>query len=166
MNRRGELTTQEILEIILAGAAVLLMGFLLYRLISPSFDVNDETAKAYFDSFMDAIKVADSDGDGVFSMWQPEGDVSFHVVYFGGRRSVARGERGEMEFFSFGKNENHVCLCYIEEGESECGYCENLKYPATYDDGQSDLESEKWAFGSQNRVEIIKREDVYEIVRK
>lgn len=157
LNKKGEMTTQEILEIVLGAAVVLVMAILLFRLLSPGLDVNEETAEAYFDSFMEEIGVADSGGTGVFLMWQPEEDVSFYVVYFGDGMRI---EKEGVNFSLFGDNRNSVCLCYVEEGDSVCGYCENLRHPASYDGELKD-----WVFGSQNKVRIIKGEDVYEIVR-
>jgi hypothetical protein len=157
LSKRGEMTWEEILGVVLGAGAVLIMAVLLFRLIAPSFDVNDETAEGYFDLFMEGIGVADSGGTGGFLMWQPEEDVHFYVVYFGDRVKV---EGGGAKFSFFADNENAVCLCYVVEEESKCWYCENLRHPATY---AGELGS--WVFGSQNEVEIVKGEGVYEIVK-
>ena len=105
ISKRGELTTKEIIEIILGAAVVFVMVVLLYALISPVFDKMDETTKSYFESVEEVIE----DGGGTFSMWQTvEEGKEFYLVYFQNRSSLEIRRK----FYSLGNNVNHVCVCY------------------------------------------------------
>jgi hypothetical protein len=157
VGKRAEMSWGEILGLILAVVVVSGLAWLLFRLLMPSFDVNDETARSYFDSFLEGVDVADSGGDGAFLMWQPEENVNFYVVYFGDRKVV----ESDVEFFLLRNNENAVCLCYVEGGESFCKYCKNLRSPVIYDGSDA---SETWTISAQERVKITKGEGFYEIV--
>ena len=44
VNKKGEITTKEILEIVLGAAAVLVLIFLIFSLLVGSFDKDEETA--------------------------------------------------------------------------------------------------------------------------
>jgi hypothetical protein len=159
MNKRGELTTKEIIEIVLGGAATLLLIVLLYSLIAPNFDRDDEVAKSYFNSFEDAVAVADDGETGSFSMWMPaenKKDKEYFLIYFGA--GVTHKIEGNHEYTSFGDNINHICICYFEDIDI-CGYCRNLNYPVTL----SGVSDDKWAVAMNEEIEIIKSEDVYEI---
>ena len=156
VSKRGELTTNEILEIILAVVAVLVMAYLLYGLISPRFDKTDKTAESYFKSFNEVI----SDGGGSFSMWQPEnsGEV-FYFAYFGGDMVFyLRDGDSISKFFSFGDNVNHFCICYLDK-EVKCNYCSNLDMPLVFE-GKTD---ESWILGVGEKVNVVKRESYYEV---
>lgn len=151
------MTTKEIMEIILGGAAVLLLIVLLYNLISPNFDVGDETAKVYFDSLEEQIAVADKEGGvGSFSIWLPRGEddeKEFLLVYFGNHSS----RKGPMRtFYSLGNNVNHICICSWDEGEDKCNYCKNLDLPVVR---ERDM-GETWAVGIGPKFEIRKMEEV------
>ena len=159
INKRGELTTKEIMEIVLGGAATLLLVVLLYNLIAPNFDKTEETAKSYFDSFEDAVAVADSGGTGSFEMWMPtrKDSKKYFLIYFG--RGSRFGKAPDV-YTSFGDNVNHVCVCYWE-GLDVCRYCRNLNYPAVLVEGE-----EQWAITAGEKIEITKKGDYYEIVRE
>ncbi|MFH1238321.1 MAG: hypothetical protein ABIH79_00240 [archaeon] len=161
LNKRGELTTKEILEIILGAAAFLLLAVLLYNLISPNFDKGEETAESYFGSFKEQIVVADSGGVGSFSIWSPEDKEekrNFYLVYFGSSSSYGN----ELKFYSLGDNLNHLCLCSREKDGSECGYCNNLEYPV-FAVGLSVDKDGRWAIGVGEKIEITKGDEVYEV---
>lgn len=155
ISKRGELTTNEILEIVLAVVVVLVLAVLLYKLISPSFDRVDETAESYFDSFGKVI----SDGGGSFSMWQPEEKgEKFYLAYFQNKTSFGEGR----EFSSFGNNVNHVCVCYWKGGDVKCENCMDLDLPMV----KEGKVGESWVVGAGEEIEIIKRDDYYEVVVK
>ena len=161
MNRCGELTTKEIMEIILGAVAFLLLAVFLYQLISPNFNKGKETSESYFDSFKEQVTVVDSGGVGSFSIWQPENKKEgreFYLVYFGNSSSYG----GDKKFYSFGNNLNHVCVCYWKEGDSLCDSCENLKYPVLVF-GLAEDDSGRWAMGIGEKIEITKGDEVYEI---
>lgn len=150
LNKKGELMTKEIDELILGVVAVIVMTVLFYNLISPNFDKGDETAEAYFGIFNEELRIADSGGVGNFLMWQPEEDVGFYLVYFVDAMSFE-------EFRSVGNNKNHICVCYLEDGEGTCEYCENLKYPVL-----KDGRSGRWKIGFGENLEMRKEGDYYD----
>ena len=122
--KRGEFTTTELLEIVLAAAAGFVLIALLYNLIAPSFNKEEKTAESYLNSFTDAVKVADEGGTGVFSMWQPS-DIKYSLVYF--------GTKSQYEGYSaIRKNQNTVCVCYNDGSKTTCEKCSDLDYPAKY----------------------------------
>ena len=160
LNKRAELTTKEIMEIILGAAAFLILAVFLYQLISPNFDRGDETAKSYFSNFNEQVAVADSGEVGLFSIWLPENKKEkrkFYMVYFGNRSSYGVG----IKFYSLGDNLNHICVCSLEGKETNCNSCENLKYPV-FPVGFDEDDYGRWAIGVGKKIEIVKGEDVYE----
>ena len=56
MNKRGELMTKEIIEIVLAAAGIVLMTMLMYSLIAPTFNELEKTSGAYFEDFLDLFR--------------------------------------------------------------------------------------------------------------
>ena len=155
MNRRGELTTTEIVEIVLGVAAVFAMAVLLYALISPGFDKVDETAESYFDSFEGVI----DDGGGSFLMWQPEEKgKKFYLIYFKNKPSFTVGKQ---QFFSLGNHVNHVCVCYWDGDDSKCDYCKDLNKPLRMagEDGP-------WTITIGQGIEVVDKGDYYEVVKK
>lgn len=127
MKKNGELTTTEIVEIVLSAACVLVLVWLLYSLIAPSFSREEEVAKSYFSFFNDAIGVADKSGVGNFSVWQKETSAMYYLVYFGDKISYRLTD--SLIFQSVGKNKNHFCVCYVKKDKSNCVSCEDLNYP-------------------------------------
>lgn len=125
MNKKA-ITVKEIMELILAIAAIGLLVFLLYSLIAPKYDVNEETAKSYFKTLEAEIKKADG-GVGEFAIWQP-GDDTF-IIYFGNYESY----KSEKEVFvTKQKRDNKICVCYREGREGVCEYCKSLDFPMKY----------------------------------
>lgn len=163
LNKRGELTTKEIIEIILGAAVFLLLALFLYQLISPNFSRVDETAESYLDNFVEQVAIADSRDVSSFSIWQSESKkdkVGFHLVYFGNRSSY--GE--QIKFYSLGNNLNRACVCSLENRETKCDECKNLKYPILAS-GLSKEDYGSWAIGVGEKIEITKGEGFYEIKR-
>lgn len=161
LSKRGELTTKEILELILGAAVFVLLAVFLYQLISPNFEASDESAEGYFDSFVEAVGVADSGGVGVFSIWLPGGreeDRKFYLVYFGNSSSYGIG----LNFYSLGNNLNHVCVCSSENGDTSCDYCKNLRHPISVV-GLSEDEKGRWAIGTGEKIEVVLKEGIYEV---
>ena len=159
ISKRGELTTEELLEIILAVAVVVGLGVLLYRLISPSFDYNDETARSYFDSFEKVIE----DGGGSFSMWQPEkGDGEFYLAYFQNDPSffLRRVDGSVRRFWSSSVGVNYVCVCYWDGKEMNCDYCSNLDMPMVKKEGSVEG---SWVVSVGEKIDIVKGDDSYEV---
>ena len=160
LNKKGMLV-KESMEIILGVVATFILVVLLYNLISPNFDKGDETAESYFDSFKEQVSVADSEGVGSFSIWQPENKKEkrkFYLVYFGDSSSYGK----DLKFYSLGNNLNHVCVCYWDDGDTLCDYCENLEFPV-FVAGLSEDDSGCWAIGVREEIEITKGDGVYEV---
>tara|TARA_Y100000310_G_C20685795_1_gene818881 strand:+ start:1239 stop:1739 length:501 start_codon:yes stop_codon:yes gene_type:complete len=119
---------RETIGLIIGLAIVILLVLLMYNLISPYFDKDKQTAESYFKTLEIEIGKAGQEGGGEFSMWQEEEDTKFYVVYFANRPNF---NYGDITFISSGNNENHICICYVDEGKSVCDDCANLNFPAT-----------------------------------
>ena len=78
-NKKGELTTKEIIEFILAAAGIVILVILMYKLIFP-FDKNAEAAKGYFDVLKEQIGVADKNAVGEIYLW--DSSTSVYIIYF------------------------------------------------------------------------------------
>lgn len=162
LNKKGAMMTKEVMEVVLGGAVVLVLLFLLYNLIAPNFDKGDETMDAYLNSLKDQIAVADDEGVGSFSIWQPVDDdekKEFYLVYFGNHSSFGVSPR---KFYSLGNNLNTICVCSWTKDESSCGACENLEFPVLFGDVE---DYESWAVGLGDKLKITRKEDYYEFVR-
>jgi len=154
MDKRGELTTKEILEILLGAAVVFVLAVLLYSLISPGFDKLDETAESYFEAFEEVI----DNGGGSFLLWQPEDKgKKFYLVYFKDKPSFDVDGR---TFFSLSDHVNHVCVCYWDGKNTKCDYCKDLDLPLI-EKGESE---ERWAVTIGQEIVITKKERFYEVV--
>ncbi|MFA5061252.1 MAG: hypothetical protein WC494_02975 [Candidatus Pacearchaeota archaeon] len=160
LNKKAELTTHEILELILAIAGITVVAILLYNLISPKFNVEEKTAESYFNSFKESVETAEKGGTGIFKIWQPEKEVNYFLIYFGTTISY---EKDSQEFFSIGENSNHICLCYTKDQETFCNYCENLKYPL-----KKDEQYNQFHLGLNEEVRIIKlpSENFYHVIQE
>ncbi len=169
LNKRGQLTTDEFLGTIPAIVIVVLLFVFLGNLISSNFDKDEKTAESYFDNFKEQIAVADSGGIGSFRMWHLENDDegNFYLVYFGSSSSYENKLKfdslgNNLKFYSLGNNLNHICLCYLENEDSKCSYCEKLEYPVSVV-GLSVDEYDCWAIDRGKKIEIIRGDGVYEI---
>ncbi|MFA4960778.1 MAG: hypothetical protein WC548_03895 [Candidatus Pacearchaeota archaeon] len=149
MKKRGLLGPKEILEILLAGAVVILLVMLLYSIIDSRFNKNEKTAESYFNSFGKAVEFANSGGRGNFSMWQKESETKFYLIYFEKKTSF---DLDNIKFSSVGANENHICICYYNDGKSSCDFCENLDYPVKIEN----RDFEQFAIEGGREIEIIK----------
>ena len=151
------MTTKEILEIILAAAGIILLAVLIYNLISPDFDKDEEAAKSYFASLEEQIGVADAGDVGRFSLWQDDGeDAEFFVVYFADKPFWP----ADKKFHSWGNNVNHICVCYVEGKLDTCGPCRDLNYPVKKDDSL-----EGWAIAEGESIEINREGDFYVVAK-
>jgi hypothetical protein len=152
-SKKAALVDKEIIELALGAAAVFVLAILLYGLIAPNFDKVDKSAEGYFDAFVEEVGVVKNGGVGRFSIWQLEekSDVKFYLVYFG------EGVSYENKFYSFGDNNNHVCVCYDDE-ETKCNYCMDLEKPALMD-GRA-----KWGVGVGEKLSIEDKGEFYEVV--
>lgn len=160
-SKKGEMTTEEIIGLILGAAIIIvLFGFLL-RYISLSFNVGEEGASAYFETFLEEISKADDGKEGEFTLWQVEEDrlkKEWFLIYFGDKYGFTMGDR---KFISVGK-ENRTCVCYWDgqEGVCEENNCKSLKYAINFngDYGQ-------WIMASGETISIKKVDEEY-VIRK
>jgi hypothetical protein len=152
LNKKAELTTNEILEIILAAAGIIILVLLLYNLISPNFNKEEKTAESYFDSLKKAIEIADKGGTGTFSIWQPGGATNYYLIYF---KEGISFKQGDLNFLSLGANTNHICLCYTSK-ENICTFCENLKYPVKFSETE---DFSQFIIQKEQKINIIKSTD-------
>jgi hypothetical protein len=106
MGKRGSLETKEIIEIVLAGAGIFVLIFLLWALIAPNFNQEEEAAKGYSTGLKAAIEEADRDGRSTFSLW----GVDTKMVYFRGVNRVKLGE--DIFYETENKDKNRICFCY------------------------------------------------------
>jgi hypothetical protein len=163
--KKAELTTEEILKLILAAAGIFLLVFLMYKLISPNFDKDNETAKAYLDTFKKEIAKVDAGQTGEFNMWQNAsvGASRFSLVYFGDKRSISiiNGEN-KPEVWSLGFiPKNTVCICYYDYNSHTCKNCISLSSSARTDSGFN-----SGFFDQGTNVIINKSDGQYYFVKK
>ncbi len=139
-DRRGEMVTKEIIELLIAAAGIITIILLFYNFIAPSGDIIDRNSEAFFDMFVDQISVVDNGGEGEFSIWQKTEGADLFLIYFGNRtgnkiplRFNISGER----FEPYGKYEldykNVYCMCSLKSGIPWCSYCANLANIASLD---------------------------------
>jgi len=144
MRKKGELVTEEILELILAAAAVFLLVLLFYNLLSPGFDKTEETSESYFNVLEEQMALAKSGGEGQMVFIGSEKDKRrYAIVYFGEDNLYEEdysfeGTGGYPEFavakflkWKEGK-ENTICICSGGfDGETAyCDDCKDLEHPA------------------------------------
>jgi len=150
MNRKRGMTFGNIVKLIIAVAVVIVLLTLVVKLFIPFFDRSDETAKSYFETLKKEIKNADSGEGGEFFMWylgDSGEDRKFYLVYFGETIEVdfvkekyidygpeVGGELIDIDvqFNSFGRENNRICVCTVYGYDSDRRYCEDLDYPVSY----------------------------------
>lgn len=175
----GKFMIKEILEVVLAIAATILIVMVMYSIISPVFDRGEETAESYFRLLEESLAEVDRGNHADFSMWQPDDDKydedgnklrEYYVIYFGNRTFF---EYDGHKFFAFGINKNYICVCYVENGETECGDCKSLDLPARKifpgggmikfgEDPRDVIFSGRWAIGVGKRVRVSKESGYYD----
>jgi len=183
MNREGGMTFGNIVKLIMAVAVVIILLMLVVKLFSPIFNRGDETAKSYFETLKNEIKVADGGEGGEFFMWylgDSGEDKEFYLVYFGKTIEVdfvkkyknpSYGMMGPMgvpiysgseylsekvQFNSFGSKDNRICVCTVENYKSSCRYCEDLEHSVSYVGKE-----ETWYDESGKRIGIELKGDEY-----
>lgn len=153
INKRGgaKLGLREFMELVLAGAVIVILVWLMWSLIAPSFDKDKETAESYMKTLKSKIAKADAGNVGEFEIWQPEEKkgIHFFLVYFGEAQRFG-------DFLSIGNHENRICICYIKDSESTCDSCFDLKNPAKDKVGYA-----PWSAKQGDKLEITKDEESY-----
>jgi len=85
INKKASLETKEILELILAAAAIVLVIVFFAKFFSPKQDINKEAAKSFFETLSKAVAEAESKGKAQMQLW---GDGNIFIVYFGEKNVV------------------------------------------------------------------------------
>jgi hypothetical protein len=157
-----KLGMKELIEIVIAVAAVIILVLLLFRLFSPQFDPREETEESYFNILMEGITKADEEGTGQFEMPAIyEKGYGVDLVYFGEntRYEIVMDDGGIKKYFSFGNNENRLCICSYDWNirEGRCDNCINLEIPARH----NNKEQEGWHIRDGKRIYIYLRGGKY-----
>ena len=157
--KSGKFTVKEIMGLVLGIAATILIVMVMYSIIAPVFNRGEKTAESYFDLLEESLVEVDGGNSADFSMWQPDDDKrEYYLIYFGDKTFFKFYNSGkEREFFSFGLNKNHICVCYFEDGEGVCGECKDLGLP-----GRGNGNSEGWVIGVGEKVKVTKGNEFYD----
>jgi len=136
MLKRGDLTITQIVELLLAAGAIVVLILMFVALVDMGeYSEAERASDSYFETLKEQVAVAAAAEVGEFSMWQAREDLlPLTIVYFGNQINTGG-------FSSVGDNENHICICYQEDTLSppECKACENLDLPAYYYRGGSKI---------------------------
>ncbi|MEI6058278.1 MAG: hypothetical protein WCP89_00750 [archaeon] len=125
ITKRGSLETKEIIELVLAAAAVIVVIWLLWSLISPEFNKEQKAAEAYMSTLQEEIGKVDGGAEfGTFSLWQPKLDV--RLLYFGDGIVV---KVDDLTYRTGGLKKNQICFCYLKSKDWICNICSALNYP-------------------------------------
>lgn len=147
--KRGELTVDSIVGLIIAVAGVVILVILASNMINPGYNEEDEIAKAYFERVEKSVE----DGSGEIVMLDRGADEEdFYLVYFGSAASIVRGDK---IFQAKNSGKSVFCVCYDKLDNVFCRYCEDLDLPAR-NSTQSGFGFEEWIIGEGGRVEILK----------
>ena len=128
LGKKGNIVIDNTVELIIAGAGIVILIILLFTLYSPTYDENAERAKSYFQMFKEQVRVADFGVEGSVTFWGPEVEgVGFYLVYFG---ELSSFEKESLRFTTRRKNENTICVCHGNEDKMICGSCKDLDLEA------------------------------------
>jgi len=148
LNKKGNLVTDNTVELIIAAAGIVVLIFLLIALYSPTYNENAEAAKSYFGMLNEQLSSADLGVEGSVTFWGPESDdVKFYLAYFG---RVSKFEEGKLIFVTRKRNENTICVCYGNENKIHCKNCKELDLPVEYS------ESAPWVINPVKQLRINK----------
>lgn len=186
MNRKAILVS-EALEIILAAAAIILLLILFAKLLAPSYDYNDETAKSYLGTLQNELKKTDQGNKGAFSIWlngrKGSEDAKMFLVYFGNTSYLNyTSENKDYLFLLDGRHINYICMCYATDKTSKfwrdskdyiktkCSSCKQLSSPARYISyfGEEKIWTDKGQFvinKETDEIGIIKKSGEYQFGR-
>lgn len=132
--KKAELTTKEIIELILAAAAIIVLVILVTSILNSQWDRDEEIAKGYLDMLNTELDVAEQGGTGLFRVYENHED--FVLIYFGSRTAVYVTEKNYFKQDDIMKNS--ACMCIEKDRapkEAEgrtfwyCEYCTSLDYP-------------------------------------
>lgn len=135
-NKKAELTTKEIIELILGAAAIVVLVILITSILNSQWDKDEEIAKGYLDMLNSEVEIAEQGGTRVFGVYEYHKDFVF--IYFGSRTAVYVKNKNYFKQEDIMKNS--ACMCIETEPELkpkeaggrtfwDCKYCTSLDYP-------------------------------------
>ena len=159
--KKGALLDEETVQMLLAAVGIAILIVLLYALLRPYINKEDETLKGYMGLLQEATASADAGAVGEFLIYQ---DQDAALVYFGNSSVAVINMGGEdLRFTVPSTYQNFACMCRksTAAGGKVCNkkFCISLKHPAVYNDGVRI--SEKFGIGFNQRVFIKKENDKY-----
>jgi len=160
MAEKAEITSEQIVKIILAGAGIALLIILFISLYNmANVDKDKETAKSYLKSFKDALSTADESGKAEFEIWQAETNANFYLVYFGNYQRIAWNGN---DFYTSKKYNSQVCACYLKNKQVVCDEkaCENIGNKIV-NNGLTSSADGMWVIGYKEKIEITKQGSDY-----
>jgi len=161
INKKGELLSKEIVQVIMAVVVVGLMIYLMIAIFAPTFDKGDERGESYLKQLKGALQETDKGNEASFFMIDDGvSDLDSYLVYFGNAISLNR----EDIFFEPSKKSgtNIICLCAWNKNKAVCNHCTNLDLPATFpDDTSEETPSENWVIREGIRLKLEKTGGVY-----
>lgn len=164
VNKRAEMTWDEILGLILGIAAVAVLlsfgGKVYFNQRAENYVTSEGTA-AYFSELVEEFGKANNGKVGEFTLWQTveeKGEKDWFVIYFSDKYLYSFGDR---TFSTYG-SENTICVCYWDGFDGSCDEdnCENLAYPIKYKDSYG-----RWAIGVGSTITIEKVDNEF-VVRE
>jgi len=170
----------EVLELVLVGAGIILLFLLLWKLLTPKMDPDAEAAKSFFKMLKQGVENADSGVTGEFMMWQ---NKNLYLVYFGNNMVFPYAPLTQTShltqptalikilFLLKNRYRNYICVCYKTSKKIKWGnedydaticnpsFCTTLNSPAVLSSG-TDKEG-RWLVGTGPRLGIHKIKDKY-----
>lgn len=136
MIKKASLETKEIIELILATAALVIIIIFFVNLFSPKPNPDKEAAKSFFDTLKKTIAEAGATGSS-FKIW---GNDNVQIAYFGNLHIFGPYLKLSSRNILYKASHNYnraICSCYIidkkqdwngftYDKEAVCAFCINL----------------------------------------
>jgi hypothetical protein len=126
MNKRAELMSGETLELILGGAAIIVLLTLFFMILAPAFNRPEETAKSYANLLEKQLMVAEGGGIGEIEISKVPKGGEVYIIYFGSK--IGMGVGGTT-FFNPSADDYSISVCYSNEGIDNKCYFKKSSYP-------------------------------------
>lgn len=128
MKKKASTLTDSVPSLVIAIVAVFLLVLLMWKILFPGFNKDEEQAKAYLESLKASLIEADKNGQAEFGFLSGTKDSSVKMVYFG--EEHRRG--GDNEYFRASGEKNYLCFCYGEKDKARCTACEAMRFPIVF----------------------------------
>ena len=87
LNKKGDLTVNNLVGLIIAAASMIVLASLLFQLINPTFDIKKETVKGYHSQILNAFDEVEETGGAELSLFvNPNSKNTYFLVYFGEKK--------------------------------------------------------------------------------